>query len=127
MTSRQLPILKTLLIRFFIAHSQGLKKFAFRFSQGVGISGEGRDSGLFNRGRGDRSIFSVMDLLGCLGAVRVLLGSSGGSAVLSIMANLSAFEAMFFSHAFGILWWDQLLEFNKVNLHGIWVMRQARG
>ena len=56
MMSRQLSVLKTLLIRFkggsnsnlfggflrfFIAHFQGLKKFVFRFSQGAGVNGEG--------------------------------------------------------------------------------------
>ena len=117
MMLKQLPVLKTLLvrfkgggnsnlfIRFFVAHSQGLKKFILQFSQGLGISREGRDSSCFNRGGGVRDIFSMADLLGRLGAVRVLLGSSGGSAVISVMASLPALEAVSFSHAFGLLLW----------------------
>ena len=80
-----------------------MKEFILRFSQGVSISGEGGDNSLFNSGGGDRDIFSVADLLGCLGAVRVLLRSSRGSAALGIMANFPAFEAMSFFHALGML------------------------
>ena len=117
MTLKQLPVLKTLLIRFkgggnsnlfirfFVVHSQGLKKFILQFSRGLGISREGQDSSHFNRSRGVRDIFSMVDLLGCLGAVRVLLGLSGGSAVISVMASLPALEAVSFSHAFGSLLW----------------------
>ena len=122
MMSKQLPVLKTLLvrfkgggnsnlfIRFFVAHSQGLKKFILRFSQGLGISRKDQDSSCFNRGRGVRGggvrdIFSMADLLERLGAVRVLLGSSGESAVISVMASLPALEAVSFSHAFGLLLW----------------------
>ena len=35
----------------------------------------------------------MVDLLGCLGAVRILLGLSQGPAVFGIMADLPAFEA----------------------------------
>ena len=83
--SKQLSVLKTLLvrfkgsgdsnffIRFFITHFQSLEEFIFRFSQGLSIGGEDRGGGFFDKGRCDRDIFGMTDLLGHLGVVGVQL------------------------------------------------------
>ena len=122
-TSRQLPILKILIVWkgsgcshlfsvILIADFQGLEDVFGGFALGgeildVGVDGGGRSNGGSGGYRGFRD-FSISDLLGAvipLGFSRCLRGS----AFVCAVSLLAASETESFSDALGLIGWGELL------------------